>query len=222
MSINTPRSTILGTLMLALTVGVAATTLPGPPPTINNSPATAEQIHKDLQLRLTRSFDGPAFAGRYEGMELRLDNNSWTQSHRGVHPRGGSWIQIAEPHLSWTATVDRDDGQPQQSLDPKTFYNTDGLCITGESRWLSHVCELPPRHQQKLDYYFPIRLQETGRIRISAKYHYTRDDLHQHKLFHPEQFAFIQPVPPFRLESNAIEFTVSRPLEVQLDILKPL
>lgn len=191
-----------------------------PPPTDIPQPLDL-QIAADLQLRAEFKGGGPVTAGAGAWVEVRLVNSSRTVTHRVVKVGHGSEIGYREPYVSWSATIDRGDGKPAPLTD-ELRYGYCGTCLAFASDWPKDAIWLKPGDHLELDIPQKFEFQQAGRVRLQAHYEYRASGKSNENRFHPDELAFMDGVPPFKLVSNVVEFDVVRPLDVRVGVKRAL
>src|SRR5436309_11581542 len=96
-----------------------------------------QQIQDDLKLELELKGDPEIYPGSYPGFEVRLVNRSKWSTHPVVRPGDGSQEGRREPHVYFTATVDRGDGRPIP-VPPENY----GYCGLFKWAWVQDAIEL--------------------------------------------------------------------------------
>ena len=174
---------------------------------------TKGQIERDLKLKAELPGPKVLHAGMRPRLTLRLVNDSRTASHCLVRPGDGSEVGWREPHVYWTATVDR-EGADVRNVSPLQGWR----CKFFAWDWPRDVCVLKPGEQIELDSFQPLlEFQQAGRVTLRAHFAYRqgKGELDRSDVS-PERFGEMAGIPAFELVSDAIEFDVVRPLEVRV------
>jgi hypothetical protein len=180
-----------------------------------------QSIESALQLRAELKSGETLTAGSDPSVGVFLINTSPSVTHRVVKPGHGSEIGQREPHVTWSATVDRGDGKWVPVTDERQ-YGYCGTCLASSANWPRDVIWLAPGNRLELDIPQKYEFQQAGRVRLRAHYEYRASAKENDKRFRPEELAFMASVPAFKLESNPIEFIVVRPLDVRIRVKRPL
>ncbi len=179
-----------------------------------------QQIESDLQLRAELKTDKLLVAGNDPYIVVSLFNSSNTVTHRVVKPGLGSEIAYREPHIYWTATIDRGDGKPVP-VPERQQYGYCGLGLASSSYWPKDAISFAPGEHLDIDIPQQFEFQQAGRVRLQVHYEYLGGKV---RAWDPKSdaLAFLAGVPPFHLRSAEVEFDVVRPLDVRVKVKKAM
>ncbi|MBI5364733.1 MAG: hypothetical protein HZA53_16275 [Planctomycetes bacterium] len=191
------------------------------------APATTRvEIERDLALEVTRDGTGPAFSWELQHFRARLSNRSTTRAHRVVRPSFPRKDACHAPRVTDLARVDLGDGRLQATGRLMGgFYDgpMDGeLQRPWELDWREQVVELLPG--QSVDCELPpsFALHEFERARTAAlSIEYAYDgrpscDAEGEPAAAPEALGAMAAIPPFRLHSNELTWSVRSPMRIEI------
>lgn len=182
-------------------------------------PLTADRLRADLRLEVSPAKLGPVQAGTRVWPTATLVNTSPTVGHLVVVPSGGSEVGWREPHVYWTATIDRGDGKPVPV--PEDRY---ARCGHFDSDWQKDVVRLGPGGRLPLGWLYPplIDFQQAGRVQLRAHYSYRGTGGKRADPLPPARLGRMAGVPAFEIVSDPLVFEVVRPLDVRVTVKRPL
>jgi hypothetical protein len=199
-------------------LGILAIVLSTPLAAPANDPVTRQQIEADLRIHVEFKGDKTMQAGTLPLVSATLVNTSKKVTHRVIKPGDGSDVGWREPHVYWTATIDRGDGKWVDV--PKADY---GRCGLFGGDWPKSAIRLAPGEKIPLNQEPLLEFQQAGRVRLRAHYSYEegRGKLSRSRVA-PERLDVLIGVPAFEIVSEPVEFTVIRPLDVRVKVKRPL
>lgn len=173
-----------------------------------------QQIESDLRLEAELKSAKTLQAGDYPRILLALRNMSKTKTYRVVEPGFLSDRGLREPHVYWTAIIDRGDGN-WVSVPACAPYGYCGFGLESALAWRKDAILLKPGNDLKFGIPQQFEFQQVGRVRIRAHYKYRAQGAGRDEGFLPSEFAFMAGVPRFQIVSNPVEFDVIRPLDIR-------
>jgi len=184
---------------------------------------TKADVERDLALEVKLISGDGVQPGQPVRLEIHLKNTSKERIYPVVRPGDGSEMGWREPHVFYTARIDKGDGSWQEV--PKAGIARCGLF---NAQWQEDVVELWPGKSIELkDWLAPpemaLELQQPGKVRLHVHYRYrggiTGKDPKTGKTFDTGK---MRGMPAFELVSKPVEFEVLRPLDVVVSVKKPL
>ncbi len=186
----------------------------------NGDRPTRRQIEADLRVRVELKGPRTIQAGTEPWVSSTLVNTSLTRTHRVVRPGDGSDPGWREPHVYWTATLDRGDGKPVPV--PQAEY---ARCGNFAGDWPTDAMPLGPRGEIPLDSWSgPLPdFQQAGRVRLRRHYAYQAGKGRRSRcLVEAGELGLMEGVPSFEIVSAPVEFDVVRPLDVRVKVKRVL
>jgi len=180
-------------------------------------------IERDLALEVKLVSPDGVQPGEPIQLDITLKNTSNERIYPVVKPGDGSEVGWREPHVFYTAWIDKGDGDWQEV--PKAEI---GRCGLFNAQWQKDVVELWPGKSIELKQWLvspqrALELQEPGRVRLHVHYRYrgglVGKDPKTGKTFDTGK---MRGMPPFELVSKPVEFDLLRPLDVMVTVKKPL
>ena len=182
-----------------------------------------EQIEKDLRLQVDAKNVKVLQAGTSPRLVVELVNTSKTVTYPVVKPGDGSEMGWREPHLYWTAIIDRGDGKPSEV--PQARYARCGLFAWD---WPKDASRLKPGEKlsMRCDPFLECQLvefQRAGHVRLQAHYAYRAGKGKKGGSgLEGKQLGLMEGVPAFEIVSAAVLFDVVRPLDVRVKVKRAL
>jgi hypothetical protein len=171
---------------------------------------TRDRLEADLRVRVELKSPKVIEAGTRPWVATALVNESKTAAHPVVRPGDGSEVGWREPHVYWTATLDRGDGKPVPVSAPD--YGRCGLFAAG---WPADARLLRPGDRVSLPEGPLPDFQQPRRVRLRAHYAYQAGGgQNSRSRVPPDQLGLMAGVPAFAVASDPVEFDVVRPLDV--------
>jgi hypothetical protein len=166
-----------------------------------------EQVEKDLRLDVRLLRPKKIEPGVAVPLRMELVNTSKERTYAVVKPGDGSEVGLRTPHVFYTATVTRTDGETHPV--PKAEY---GRCGQFDRDRTKDIVALKPGEKLPLWRWLRppdkmLELQEAGEVRLVVHYSCR---------------AVREGAPAFEVVSAPVVFEVVRPLEVVLKVRKPL
>jgi len=182
---------------------------------------TKEQIEADLKLvPSVEGKDRVIEAGTQPYVSFKLVNTSKTRTHKVVKPGDGSECGWRDPWIHVSAEQRSVEGK--WAAMQKLSY---GRCGLFDSDWPKDVIELKPGEELALkDWYDPSRFefQFPGVVRLIGHYEYRAVSGKTGKPRPDAERGKMAGVPLFAIQSEPVEFTVIRPLDVRVKVKKSL
>ncbi len=181
--------------------------------------APPPQVQTDLVLRARLTSAAQVQPGQPVVVELSITNRSKETKHYAVKPGDGSEAGWREPHLSFSATLERPDGK-REEVKPLSY----GRCGLFDAIWQADIVELEPGETVTFKDWVPyanhfLDFEQAGKVELRV--HYSYDGPRGLKgqrcgvLQHP-----IRATPAYTLVSKPVRFEIVRPLELSAQ-LKP-
>jgi hypothetical protein len=182
------------------------------------------EIERDLEIKL--SIVGPSEIRSSDPIELRAELKNRGLSERWlVKPDDGSSMGWREPYVFYSVKFEAEPGVWVDA--PKERF---GRCGNYDVRWDEDLVALPPGgvmpiEREILPIGYNFDTQAAGRYRVTAYYKYT-GGAEGRGLFSFGEAVEVPPelfgTPTFEVASNPVEFTVTRPLDIEIHLKAPL
>jgi len=182
------------------------------------------EIEADLELKL--SLVGPSDLRANDPIELRAElKNTGLRERWLVAPDDGSSMGWREPYVFYSVKYEAEPGVWVDA--PKESFSR---CGNYDVRWDEDLVALPPGGAMPLDreilpLAYTFDTQAAGRYRITAHYKYT-GGTEGRGLYVSGEIVAIPPelfgTPAFEVVSNPIEFTITRPVDIEVKLKGPL
>ncbi len=184
---------------------------------VDESPAP-EPADKGLVLRVEMKSPKILLAGQRPEFAIKLVNESRERTFRVVQPGDGSESGWREPYVHWTGTIDRGDGRPVP------VPGWDGIrCKLFANEWDKDFVDLGPGDELPVEFEPEMDFQWAGKVRLQAHYEYSagRGSLSKSRL-EPHQLVNMRDIEPFSIASEPVEFEITRPVDLQVHVKKPM
>jgi hypothetical protein len=179
-----------------------------------------QQIEKDLALQVALKSPVTIQVGEQVDVSIVVRNQSRDTAYSLVAPGDGSEAGWREPHVYFTATLDKGNGVSK--VVPTARYARCGLF---DPAWQKDARTLKPGEELPLKNWLVspstmLEFQEPGHVRLVAHYSYRAGIAV--KGTKQSVVGLMAGVPVFELVSVPVEFDVVRPLDLMLTVKAPL
>jgi hypothetical protein len=185
-----------------------------------DGPPTAADIERDLVLEATLATPGTIQPGQPVRVTSRIVNRSKTHIYKLVRPGDGSESGWREPHVFYRAQAVGPRGVRKPVAERQL-----GRCGLFDADWHKGVVSLAPGESLVLTDWMPaahhvLDFQQSGPVELRLHYRYTRGQSGKggRPSESPDGTGPMGNVPAFELVSAPVRFSVTRLIDIRLEV----